>query len=81
VFDGGNTAKAKGHYKPILLRDRQEPVEVVNERYAKKRGLDLMKAKLKEEARLKQEARLKEEARFREEARNVEDARNAEVGP
>jgi tRNA pseudouridine38/39 synthase len=40
VFDGGNFARAKGNYIPVLNRERQEPVEVVNERYAKKKGLD-----------------------------------------
>ncbi|KAF2186339.1 pseudouridine synthase [Zopfia rhizophila CBS 207.26] len=40
VFDGGDVAKAKGNYIPVLSRERQEPVEVVNERYAKKKGLN-----------------------------------------
>ncbi|KAF3032934.1 hypothetical protein E8E12_004690 [Didymella heteroderae] len=40
VFDGGNFGRAKGNYIPVLQRERQEPVEVVNERYAKKKGLD-----------------------------------------
>lgn len=40
VFDGGNFGRAKGNYIPVLNRERQEPVEVVNERYAKKKGLD-----------------------------------------
>ncbi|KAJ4991565.1 tRNA pseudouridine synthase A [Stagonosporopsis vannaccii] len=40
VFDGGNFGRAKGNYIPVLKRERQEPVEVVNERYAKKKGLD-----------------------------------------
>jgi tRNA pseudouridine38/39 synthase len=40
VFDGGNIGKAKGNYIPVLKRERQEPVEVVNERYAKRKGLD-----------------------------------------
>lgn len=40
VFDGGNTGKAKGNYVPVLKRERQETVEVVNERYAKRKGLD-----------------------------------------
>ncbi|KAF3042783.1 hypothetical protein E8E11_003621 [Didymella keratinophila] len=39
VFDGGNFGRAKGNYIPVLNRERQEPVEVVNERYAKKKGL------------------------------------------
>ncbi|KAJ4356907.1 pseudouridine synthase deg1 [Ascochyta clinopodiicola] len=40
VFDGGDFGRAKGSYIPVLQRERQEPVEVVNERYAKKKGLD-----------------------------------------
>jgi tRNA pseudouridine38/39 synthase len=40
VFDGGNVGRAKGNYIPVLKRERQEPVEVVNERYAKRKGLD-----------------------------------------
>ena len=40
VFDGGNFGRAKGNYIPVLNRERQERVEVVNERYAKKKGLD-----------------------------------------
>ncbi|KAF9728761.1 hypothetical protein PMIN06_006139 [Paraphaeosphaeria minitans] len=39
-FDGGNIGKAKGNYMPVLRRERQEAVEVVNERYARKKGLD-----------------------------------------
>ncbi|KAF2133857.1 pseudouridine synthase [Dothidotthia symphoricarpi CBS 119687] len=40
VFDGGNLGRAKGPYTPVLQRERQESVEVVNERFAKKKGLD-----------------------------------------
>jgi tRNA pseudouridine38/39 synthase len=40
VFDGGNTGRAKGNYIPVLKRERQETVEVVNERYAKRKGLE-----------------------------------------
>jgi tRNA pseudouridine38/39 synthase len=40
VFDGGNMGRAKGNYIPVLKRERQETVEVVNERYAKRKGLD-----------------------------------------
>lgn len=49
VFDGGNVGRAKGKYMPVLQRERQEPVEVVNERYARKKGLDPNKIKSKEE--------------------------------
>lgn len=47
VFDGADVGRAKGKYIPVLQRDRQEPVEVVNERYAKRKGLraDQMKPK------------------------------------
>jgi tRNA pseudouridine38/39 synthase len=49
VFDGGNTGKAKGNYIPVLKRERQETVEVVNERYARRKGLDPDRFKDKEE--------------------------------
>ncbi|KAF1931227.1 pseudouridylate synthase 3 [Didymella exigua CBS 183.55] len=39
VFDGGNFGRAKGNYVPVLARERQEPVEVVNARYAERKGL------------------------------------------
>ncbi|PSN72239.1 pseudouridylate synthase-like protein 3 [Corynespora cassiicola Philippines] len=40
VFDGGNIGRAKGNYLALMKRERQEPVEVVNERYARRKGLD-----------------------------------------
>ncbi|KAH6621895.1 pseudouridine synthase [Boeremia exigua] len=40
VFDGGNFARAKGNYIPVMQRERQEPVELVNARYAQRKGLD-----------------------------------------
>ncbi|OAL45584.1 pseudouridylate synthase 3 [Pyrenochaeta sp. DS3sAY3a] len=43
LFDGGDCGKAKGGYVPLLERERQEPVEVVNERYALRKGWDLSK--------------------------------------
>ncbi|KAH7412308.1 pseudouridylate synthase-like protein 3 [Phaeosphaeria sp. MPI-PUGE-AT-0046c] len=49
VFDGGNTGKAKGNYVAVLDRERQETVEVVNERYAKRKGLDPDRFKKREE--------------------------------
>lgn len=49
VFDGGNVGRAKGNYMPVLQRERQDPVEVVNERYAKKKGLDPNRTRPKEE--------------------------------
>ncbi|KAF2871510.1 pseudouridylate synthase-like protein 3 [Massariosphaeria phaeospora] len=39
IFDGGNIGKARGSYTEILKRERQESVEVVNERYARKRSM------------------------------------------
>lgn len=45
TFDGSNIGKARGSYKPMLQRERQEPVEVVNARYAKKKGLDTNRKK------------------------------------
>jgi tRNA pseudouridine38/39 synthase len=44
VFDGGNMGRAKGNYIPVLQRERQEPVEVVNERYARRKGWDVTRA-------------------------------------
>jgi tRNA pseudouridine38/39 synthase len=49
VFDGGDTGKAKGNYVPVLKRERQESVEVVNERYARRKGWDVAQAKKAEE--------------------------------
>ncbi|KAF2707891.1 pseudouridine synthase [Pleomassaria siparia CBS 279.74] len=48
-FDGGDLGKAKGNYIRVLDRERQETVEVVNERYAKKKGLDTKAGKATEE--------------------------------
>ena len=39
-FDGGDLGKARGGYIRVLDRERQEPVEIVNGRYARKKGLD-----------------------------------------
>lgn len=39
VFDGADVGRAKGKYTPVLLRERQDPVEVINERYARRKGL------------------------------------------
>ena len=49
IFDGGNVGRAKGNYTAVLRRERQEPVEVVNERYAKKKGLDVNRIKASED--------------------------------
>ncbi|KAI8930841.1 hypothetical protein NX059_011861 [Plenodomus lindquistii] len=37
VFDGGEGGKAKGMYVPVLKRERQESVEVINEKYRARR--------------------------------------------
>ncbi|KAG9185419.1 tRNA pseudouridine38/39 synthase [Alternaria panax] len=39
VFDGGDLGRAKGNYMPVLQRERQESVEVVNEKYRVRRGI------------------------------------------
>jgi tRNA pseudouridine38/39 synthase len=49
VFEGADLGKAKGIYTPVLQRERQETVEVINERYAKRKGLDLSKNKVKDD--------------------------------
>lgn len=49
VFDGADVGRAKGKYVPVLQRERQESVEVVNERYAKKKGLKEEQPKVQEE--------------------------------
>ncbi|KAH7130350.1 pseudouridylate synthase-like protein 3 [Dendryphion nanum] len=49
LFDGADVGRAKGRYIPVLNRERQEPVEVVNERYAKRKGLDANGRKPREE--------------------------------
>ncbi len=38
IFEGGDFGRAKGPYKPVLERERQEIVEVVNARYLQRRG-------------------------------------------
>lgn len=49
MFDGGDLGRAKGNYIPVLKRERQERVEIVNERYAKKKGWDTKKFEAREE--------------------------------
>ncbi|KAF2095765.1 pseudouridylate synthase-like protein 3 [Rhizodiscina lignyota] len=39
IYDGGSGSRAVGKYLPLLQRERMEPVEVINERYAKRKGL------------------------------------------
>jgi tRNA pseudouridine38/39 synthase len=49
VFDGADVGRAKGKYVPVLQRERQEPVEVVNERYARRKGLKAEERRAREE--------------------------------
>jgi tRNA pseudouridine38/39 synthase len=42
-FDGGDIGKARGEYTRILDRERQETVEAVNEKYARKKGWEYPK--------------------------------------
>jgi len=49
IFDGGNMGRAKGKYTPVMRRERNDPVELVNERYAKRKGLHLKKVEPKED--------------------------------
>jgi tRNA pseudouridine38/39 synthase len=39
IFDGGDVGRAKGPYTPLLQRERQESVDVVNERYRRRKGI------------------------------------------
>ena len=39
VFDGSEMARPVGTYVPVMQRERMEPPEVVNERYAARKGL------------------------------------------
>ncbi|EOA87979.1 uncharacterized protein SETTUDRAFT_150113 [Exserohilum turcica Et28A] len=49
IFDGGDFGRAKGVYTPVLNRERQEPVEVVNEKYRIRKGIDADRFKGREE--------------------------------
>jgi tRNA pseudouridine38/39 synthase len=49
VFDGGDVGKTKGRYTPVLQRERNDPVEEVNARYAKRKGLDAKKMQVKDD--------------------------------
>ncbi|KZF25277.1 pseudouridine synthase [Xylona heveae TC161] len=51
VFDGGNSAVLKGVYVPVMQKPRQEPVDVINARYAARKGLNTsIKEQLRSEA-------------------------------
>lgn len=40
VYDGGNRARAVGKYTPTMEKARMDTVEVINARYAERKGLD-----------------------------------------
>ncbi|KAA6414538.1 MAG: pseudouridylate synthase 3 [Lasallia pustulata] len=40
VFDGGNAVRLVGKYTPVLQKPRMESVEIINARYAARKGLD-----------------------------------------
>ncbi|KAK4991581.1 pseudouridine synthase deg1 [Elasticomyces elasticus] len=44
VFDGGDAPRSVGPYVPVLKKQRMESVEVINARYAQRKGLDLRDA-------------------------------------
>lgn len=41
VFDGGDVARLKGTYVPVMKKERMETVEVINARYAERKGLNV----------------------------------------
>ncbi|PVH98011.1 pseudouridylate synthase 3 [Periconia macrospinosa] len=41
LFEGGDTARYMGPYVPLMKRPRQDPVEVINKKYAVRKGLDV----------------------------------------
>ena len=40
VFSGGDSARLKGNYVPVLQRPRRESVEVINAKYATRKGFE-----------------------------------------
>ncbi|KAK4959567.1 pseudouridine synthase deg1 [Elasticomyces elasticus] len=46
VFDGGDAPRSVGPYVPVLKKQRMESVEVINARYAERKGRDLRDADL-----------------------------------
>jgi len=40
VFDGGDVPRLKGNYMPVLELEKMDPVEVINAKYARKKGWD-----------------------------------------
>ena len=49
VFDGGDMPRLKGNYIPVLKKERMEPVEVINARYAAKKGWDPAAARVRDD--------------------------------
>jgi len=49
IFDGADFGRSKGNYTRIMKMERTEPVEVLNERYAKKKGWDPAKPRVMNE--------------------------------
>lgn len=49
VFDGGDVPRLKGNYIPVLKKERMEPVEVINARYAAKKGWDPAAARARDD--------------------------------
>ncbi|GAB7349402.1 hypothetical protein MBLNU459_g8519t3 [Dothideomycetes sp. NU459] len=44
VYDGGNSARPVGKYVPVMQKARMESVDVINARYAERKGLDKNKS-------------------------------------
>lgn len=51
VFDGGNAVRLVGKYTPVMGKPRMETAEVINARYAARKGLEAKEAPRDEEAR------------------------------
>lgn len=49
VYDGSNWARPVGNYTPVMRKARMEPVEVINARYAERKGLDVSKKQSSQE--------------------------------
>lgn len=43
VFDGDNSARPVGKYVPVMQKERMESVDMINARYAERKGLDKTK--------------------------------------
>lgn len=51
IFDGGNAVRLVAKYTPVMWKPRMESVEVINARYAARKGLDAKDAPRDKEAR------------------------------